>query len=79
MASLLRVNGFLAVVLITLTATSPVCAQGMKLMNGKKPMGGMMVTTGPTVPPVTGYSEGQKILFIHTETSDQKTRKFLLI
>ncbi len=77
MASLLRINGFLAVVLITLTATSPVWAQGMKPMNGKKPMAGMMVTTGPTVPPVTGYSEGQKILFIHTETSDQKIAQIL--
>jgi len=31
----------------------------------------------PTVPPVTGYSEGQEILFIHTEASDPKIAKIL--
>lgn len=33
------------------------------------PMGDM-AADAPTVPPVTGYAEGEEILFIHTETSD---------
>lgn len=31
----------------------------------------------PAVPPVTGYSEGETILFLHTETSDPKIAKLL--
>ncbi len=58
-------------------------ADAMQSMEGKKPMAGMMSmegmtgASGPTVPPVTGYSEGQEILFIHTETSDPKIAKIL--
>ena len=31
----------------------------------------------PAIPPVTGYSEGREILFLHTETSDPKIAKLL--
>ncbi len=56
---------------------------GMDSMKGMKPMaemkmGGMkMPDNAPTVPPVAGYSEGQEIIFIHTETSDPKIAKIL--
>ncbi|MBI2880943.1 MAG: hypothetical protein HYY21_05115, partial [Candidatus Tectomicrobia bacterium] len=43
--------------------------QGM----GMRPAGG----EAPAVPPVTGYSEGERILFLHTETSDPKIAKIL--
>ena len=49
----------------------------MKPMENIKSMSGMMAVKGPTVPVVTGYSEGQKIVFIHTETSDPKIAKIL--
>jgi len=42
-----------------------------------KGMGGMTAANAPVVPAVTGYSEGEKILFIHTETSDPKIAKIL--
>ena len=46
-------------------------------MGGMK-MGGMeMPKNAPTVPAVTGYSEGQEILFMHTEASDPKIAKIL--
>ncbi len=60
--------------------------EGMQSMKGMKPMpetggmktGGMeMPKNAPTVPAVAGYSEGQEILFIHTETSDPKIAKIL--
>ena len=83
-----RIIAFLAVALLS---AAPVWAQGktgsMKPMEGMEPakgmkpmagMGGMkMPANAPTVPPVTGYSEGQEILFIHTETSDPKIAKIL--
>ncbi len=55
---------------------------GMKNKMGmdaaKMSKGGMMAPIeGPKVPPVLGYSKGQKILFIHTETSDPKIAKIL--
>ncbi|MFP6774850.1 MAG: hypothetical protein VCE74_21355, partial [Alphaproteobacteria bacterium] len=52
----------------------------MKTMKPMKPMSGMMgmkAVEGPKVPPVTGYSDGAVILFIHTETSDPKIAKIL--
>ena len=66
-----------AVLLITLIVASPILAQSvmgtMDTLEGMEPMkemGGMkMPSNAPTVPAVTGYSEGQEILFIHTETS----------
>jgi hypothetical protein len=87
-----RTTGKLAALLaIALLAAAPVWAQGMKGMmkpmegmepaRGMKPMAGMggmkMVENAPTVPAVTGYSQGQEILFIHTEASDPKIAKIL--
>jgi len=42
-----------------------------------KPMGGMAPADAPVVPPVTGYVDGKRILFLHTETSDPKIAKIL--
>ena len=74
-----RINlGVLPIFLIVSLAASTVLAQEMK--KPMKPMmGGMGMATGeaPTVPPVTGFSEGETILFIHTETSDPKIAKIL--
>ncbi len=74
-----------AVLLITLIVASPILAQSMmgtmdtlEGMEPMKEMGAMkMPSNAPTVPAVTGYSEGQEILFIHTETSDPKIAKIL--
>jgi hypothetical protein len=49
----------------------------MKPMAAMEPMAGMMAADAPTVPPVTGYSEGEKVLFLHTETSDPEIAKIL--
>ncbi len=68
-------NNLLSLLVVALMASLPVWAQETKKM--MKPMGGMMAGDAPTVPPVTGYSEGQEILFIHTETSDPKIAKIL--
>ncbi len=87
----MRMTGrFMAFLAIALLSAAPVWAQGMKEsmkpMEGMKPMAGMvgmkmggmeMPKNAPTVPAVTGYSEGQEILFIHTETSDPKIAKIL--
>ncbi len=87
-----RIAGkFSAFLAIALLSAAPVSAQGMKGMTkpmdgmesakGMKPMAGMgamkMPANAPTVPAVTGYSQGQEILFIHTETSDPKIAKIL--
>ena len=87
-----RMTGsFIAFLTIALLSAAPVWAQGMKgsmkpmegmePAKGMKPMAGMggmkMPANAPTVPAVTGYSEGQEILFIHTETSDPKIAKIL--
>ncbi len=40
-------------------------------------MGAAMGEGGPMVPPVTGYADGQTILFLHTETSDSEIAKIL--
>ncbi len=53
---------FVIVLLAALIIASPLDAQGMKKM---KPMESMMAGDAPVVPPVTGYSEGQTVLFIH--------------
>ncbi len=73
------VAGFMAFFAMALLPAAPVWAQGMKeMMKPMAPMGGMkMPDNALTVPPVTGYSEGQEILFIHTETSDPKIAKIL--
>jgi hypothetical protein len=56
--------------------TQPAAApgQGMKMNKG---MGGMVPADAPVIPAVTGYAEGKRILFIHTETSDPKIAKLL--
>lgn len=43
------------------------------------PAGGIgdMSVTGPAIPPVTGYAEGQAIQFIHTEASDKQVADML--
>jgi len=38
---------------------------------------GMMSADAPSIPAVSGYSEGQMILFLHTETSDPAIAKIL--
>jgi hypothetical protein len=78
---------FLAIALLSATAAwAQEMSGSMKPMEGMKPMAGMggmkmggmaMPANAPTIPPVTGYSEGQEILFIHTETSDPKIAKIL--
>ncbi len=84
---------FLAIVLLSAAAVWAQGMTGsMKPMEGMEPakgmqpmaetggmkMGGMeMPKNAPTIPAVTGYSEGQEILFIHTETSDPKVAKIL--
>ena len=50
----------------------------MGMEKSKMPKKGMMMAIdGPKVPPVQGFSNGQKILFIHTEASDPKIAKIL--
>lgn len=68
MTNLPKVIGFPAVLVIALTVASSVLAQskGMK-----------MAIDAPTPPAVTGYSEGQEILFIHTAASDAEIAKIL--
>ena len=46
-------------------------------MQEKMPMKGIMGAKGPVVPAVTGYTEGWKILFLHTEVSDTEIAKIL--
>ena len=88
----MRITGlFFTILAVALLSAAPVWAQAtkgsMKPMEGMEPakgmmpmakMGGMkMLAYAPTVPAVTGYSEGQEIQFIHTETSDPKIAKIL--
>ncbi len=72
------VQGLIAALSMGLIAAFPVWAQEM--MKPMKPMGGMMggmMADAPVVPAVAGFSEGQKILFLHTETSDPEIAKIL--
>lgn len=69
------------------TPPSAAQGQGMKMKEPAKPMTGMKEKSGmtgmgapagaPVIPAVTGYTEGKRILFIHTETSDPKIAKLL--
>ncbi|MBI3943128.1 MAG: hypothetical protein HY326_08960 [Chloroflexi bacterium] len=43
----------------------------------EQPTMGGMAASGPSVPPVKGYSEGMEIRFIHTEASEQQVAKML--
>ncbi len=83
-------GNFIAFLIMALLTSGAVRAQGMQPpmkpmegtapMRGMKPMmpmGGMKPVRGPTIPAVAGYSGGQDILFIHTETSDAKIAKIL--
>lgn len=64
------------VLIIGLAASSPASAQGMS--DKMTPNSGMMKDVkGPTLPAVQGYLEGQRILFVHTESSDPKIAKIL--
>ena len=74
----------LFVLAVTAFAASPLAAQeasqGMMegmMGKGEMMMGDMMATDAPVMPPVTGYSEGWKILFLHTEASDTKIAQIL--
>lgn len=40
-------------------------------------MGGMGEPSGPAVPPVKGYVDGQPMFFIHTEASDEQVASML--
>lgn len=66
----LLVTGLVAVVMagfvLAYTALNPVSAQS-----------GMAPAGGPTVPPVTGYTAGQEMRFIHTEASDPQIAQIL--
>ncbi len=70
-----RTGCFVSTLLIGLLITS--AAWGQDTKSTMAPMGGMAARDAPVVPPVTGYSEGQKILFLHTETSDADIAKLL--
>ncbi len=72
-------TAIVAVLVISLAAAFPVWGQmKMKPMQPMKPMGTMMTPKdAPVVPPVTGYADGRKILFLHTETSDPEIAKIL--
>ena len=59
---------------IVLGLVLPAIAQEMR---PKMQMGGMMAGDAPVVPAVTGYSEGQRILFLHTEASHADIAKIL--
>ncbi len=81
MRHVLKTKMPVAILLLALALASPVWAQmtdgTMKSMEGMMPMGGMMSGEAPVIPPVAGYSEGQDILFLHTEASDPKIAKLL--
>ncbi len=67
-----------SMLVVLLLAPLSARSQGMKGM-GKGSMSMSMTAPkdAPVIPPVTGYSEGKTILFIHTETSDEKLAKIL--
>jgi len=70
------VRYYLAISLVGLAAAAPAWAQGMS--GDMKPMAEMAAPAdAPTIPPVAGYSEGQTVLFVHTETSDPGIAKIL--
>jgi len=84
MRSVLKTKKLIAILILALAPACPVWAQTtedtMKPMEGMgdmMPMGGMMSGEAPVIPPVAGYSEGQDILFLHTEASDPEIAKLL--
>jgi hypothetical protein len=56
------------------SAISAASAQTMSMDldsgSGMNMMGAIDIATIPRVPPVTGYAEGERIFFLHTEVSD---------
>ena len=57
---------------------SPVSAQEKSETSGSTMASGDTMSPGaPVIPAVTGYSEGQEILFLHTEASDPDIAKLL--
>jgi len=84
MRQVLKTTKPIAILLLALATASPVWAQTtdntmkpMEGMAGMKPMAGMMSGEAPVIPPVAGFSEGQEILFLHTEASDPEIAKLL--
>jgi len=84
MRQVLKTTKPIAILFLALATASPVWAQTtdntmkpMEGMAGMKPMAGMMSGEAPVIPPVAGYSEGQEILFLHTEASDPEIAKLL--
>ena len=84
MRPVLKTKKLIAILFLALATASPVWAQmtentmkPMEGMGGMMPMGGMMSGEAPVIPPVAGYSEGQEILFLHTEASDSEIAKLL--
>jgi len=70
-----------ALLALAITGANAVWAQGT---TEQKPamQGGMvgnmtMPEDAPVVPPVTGYAEGEQILFLHTEASDEEIARVL--
>ncbi len=79
-----KARGCAAFILAALLGASPLAGQEMKKPMGAMPgMSGTMSTNRmmsrniPMVPPVTGYAEGQEILFLHTEASDPRIARIL--
>ena len=75
MRPVLKTKKLVAILFLALVTASPVWGQMTE--NTMKPMAGMMSGEAPVVPPVTGYSEGQEILFLHTEASDSEIARLL--
>lgn len=74
----LKAKKLIAILFLALVTASPVWAQMTEnTMKPMKGMGGMMSGEAPVIPPVVGYSEGQEILFLHTEASDSEIAKLL--
>ena len=64
-----------ALAAVTLTAPGPGPTAQEKPM--KMMMGDMDMSEVPRIPPVAGYAEGERIFFLHTETSDPEIAQIL--
>ena len=65
----------IAAILLASAIAVPTWAQSTTGMSNSASMS--MSSEGPTVPPVNGFIDGQKMLFIHTEISDAGIAKIL--
>ena len=74
MRKLSRTTGLLLSAAVWVFVT-PAFAQDT--MGSKMSAEQMTMTDAPALPPVRGYSEGEEILFVHTEASDPKIAKIL--